>query len=60
MNKFSFAWQGSGHIGNKIVDGKKVISSITSCSNLKGIWAEGCKHISKDGQKLIDTINNEK
>lgn len=25
MNKLSFAWQGSSHIGNKIVDGRKVI-----------------------------------
>ena len=23
MNKFSFGWQGSSHIGNKIVDGRK-------------------------------------
>jgi len=36
------------------------VSSIAACSNLKGIWVEGCKHISKDGQKLIETINNEK
>jgi len=25
MNKFSFAWQGSSHIGNKVVNGRKVI-----------------------------------
>ena len=28
MNKFSFAWQGSSHICNKIVDGRKSIDDL--------------------------------
>lgn len=33
------------------------VSSISANSNLKSVWVEGCKHINKDGQKLIDAIN---